>query len=97
MPQTMSKLSMVGDPIGTIILRNTEVELEGNIIFNNEYDALPYFSRLELLNDIMSVCRNEYEEVNALMEEDAEIMRQDQREFEEKLEQAVKLRDQTEH
>lgn len=86
MPQTMSKLSMVGDAIGTIILRNTEVELEGNIIFNNEYDALPYFSRLELLNDIMSVCRNEYEEVNALMEEDAYI-RKEQAEFEKQLEQ----------
>lgn len=97
MPQTLSKLSMVGDPIGTIILRNSEVDVEGNILFSNEYDALPDFYKLELLNDIMSVCRNEYEEVNAVMEEDAEIMRQDQREFEKELEQAVKLRDQTEH
>jgi len=97
MPQAMSKLSMVGDPIGTIILRNSEVDVEGNILFSNEYDALPDFYKLELLNDIMSVCRNEYEEVNAVMEEDAEIMRQDQREFEKELEQAVKLRDQTEH
>lgn len=96
MPQAMSKLSMVGDPIGTIILRNTEVELEGNILFSNAYDALPDFYKLELLNDIVSVCRNEYEEVNAVMEEDAEIRKQ-QEEFEKELEQAVKLRDQTEH
>ncbi len=96
MPQAMSKLSMVGDAIGTIILRNTEVELEGNILFSNEYDALPHFYKLELLNDIASVCRNEYEEVNALMEEDAEI-RKEQEEFEKELEQAAKLRDQIEH
>ena len=87
MPETMSKLSLVGDAIGTIILRATEVELEGNILFCNEYDALPDFYKLELLNDIMSVCRNEYEEVNAVMEEDAE-MRREQEEFEKQLEQS---------
>jgi len=95
MPQAMSKLSMVGDAIGTIILRNSEIDLEGNILFSNEYDALPNFSKLELLNDIVSVCRNEYEEVNAVMEEDAYI-RKEQEEFEKELEQKAKLKDQTE-
>lgn len=88
MPQAMSKLSMVGDPIGTIILRNSEVDVEGNILFSNHYDGLADFYKLELLNDIMSVCRNEYEEVNAQMEEDAEIMRE-QSEFEKQLEQSA--------
>lgn len=96
MPQAMSKLSMVGDPIGTIILRNSEVDVEGNILFSNEYDALPDFYKLELLNDIVSVCRNEYEEVNAVMEEDAYI-RKEQEEFEKQLEQAAKVKEQTEH
>ena len=83
----MSKLSMVGDAIGTIILRATELELEGNILFSNQYDGLPHFHKLELLNDIVNVCRNEYEEVNALIEEDIE-MRKEEAEFAKQLEQS---------
>ena len=64
MPQSQSPLAMVGNPIGSIIVRSSpDSEFEGNIVFSNEYDELGWFDKLELLNDIVSVCRNEYEYV----------------------------------
>mgnify|MGYP003125087601 FL=1 len=63
-------LPIRGDKIGTIIYEDTVSSFEGNVVFDNEYHSIPNFYKLELINDVISVLRNEYERVNEMMVEE---------------------------
>tara|TARA_B100001094_G_C18194278_1_gene809516 strand:- start:1068 stop:1325 length:258 start_codon:yes stop_codon:yes gene_type:complete len=57
-------LPIRGDVVGEIIYESDEINFEGNVIFSNEYGGFPDFYKLELINDVLAVLRNEYERVS---------------------------------
>jgi len=63
-------LPIRGDRIGTIICESNESNFEGNVVFDSLYTALPSYYKLELINDIVSVLRNEYERVTEMMDDE---------------------------
>jgi len=66
-------LPVRGDRIGTIIYESNESNFEGNVVFDNLYTSFPSYYKLELINDIVSVLRNEYERVTEMMAEEGTI------------------------
>ena len=61
---------LIGDEFGKIICTCCETKFEGNVLLGSKYQELSNFMKLELINDVVSVFRNEYQHVTDLMEDE---------------------------